>query len=383
MKKVAITATGLILAALLLSFCKPVVRMFMSPGEPPAGQKGMTTETPGIHVQVVAEGLEIPWEIRFLPDGDMLVTERPGRLLKLPIPDPDDAPVHPEDGHAWTVASIHHQGEGGLMGLALHPNFAANRLIYLMHTSQKAGQAVNRVTRYRLTELGLIDAKTILDNIPAASFHTGGRLAFGPDGYLYITTGDATQSELAQTRNTLNGKILRVTDNGEIPPDNPFDSLLWSWGHRNPQGLAWDDSGRLWSTEHGRSGLRSGFDELNLIQPGANYGWPAIEGDATESGMHPPVKHSGPDYTWAPADLAWLDKRLFFGGLRGQALYATRIQGEKVAGFHAHFVEEFGRIRAVAVGPDSMLYFATSNRDGRGRVHTGDDKILRVDPADL
>ncbi len=224
------------------------------------------------------------------------------------------------------------------------------------------------------------ERKVILDDIPAAHFHNGCRLAFGADGYLYVTTGDAGARDRAQDRRSYSGKILRVTDDGAVADGNPFNTAVYSYGHRNPQGLAWGEDGRLWSTEHGRSGLGSGFDEVNLIEAGGNYGWPVIQGDETQSGMTAPFLHSGADYTWAPGGAAYLDGRIFFGGLRGAALYEVWPLEEGRARLRAHFHDDFGRIREVAAGPDGMLYFTTSNRDGRGRARAGDDKILRVSP---
>lgn len=244
MKGTATPTLVLLLTAMLLAGCAPLMRVFMTPGDPPAEQQGATLpEDVNPRVETVAECLEIPWEIAFLPDGDMLVTERAGRLIRLPAR--GDIPVRPQDGKVWSIEGVHHDGEGGLMGMALHPGFADNGWIYLMHTSRDAGRTINRVVRYRLTEDGPTDPETILDGIPAAYFHNGGRIAFGPDRHLYITTGDAFRSERAQNRDALGGKILRITDAGYVPPDNPFGTWIWSWGHRNPQGLDWDEEGRL------------------------------------------------------------------------------------------------------------------------------------------
>ena len=173
---------------------------------------------------------------------------------------------------------------------------------------------------------------------------------------------------------------MRVTEDGGIPKDNPFGTALYSYGHRNPQGLAWDSEGWLWETEHGRSGVLSGFDELNLIKPGNNYGWPEIEGGKEATGMMPAVLHSGSDITWAPASLAYLNGSLYWGGLRGESLYKATIAGDEVTNLKAYFVNELGRIRTVRVGSDGFLYLTTSNRDGRGSAQTGDDKIIKVDP---
>lgn len=324
-------------------------------------------------IKIIAENLEIPWEIVFLPDGDMLVTERPGTLRRIG-----------ESGEAIAIEGVEHRGEGGLLGLALHPDFNENRQIYLYFTTQAEQGLINRVERYRFEGNRLTDKKIIIDNIPGASYHDGGRIAFGPDGYLYITTGDSGNGDLAQDRDSLAGKILRLKDDGGIPEDNPFGTAIYSYGHRNPQGLAWDEQGRLWATEHGRSGIKSGMDELNLIEKGKNYGWPVIEGDETREGMAGPVIHSGPDETWAPAGAAYLDGKIFFVGLRGASLYEADINDQGgVDSLTVHLRNDFGRLRVVTIGPDGYLYLATSNQDGRGSVNPGDDKIIRINPAGL
>jgi len=341
---------------------------------PPAEFAGLSlAQAGGEIVEVVAEGLEVPWEIRFLPSGDMLVSERPGRLVRIA----DDRRT------VFDVPDVRQVGEGGLMGLALHPQFGDNGLIYVCFTSQSQAGLENRIERYRLGSDGLGQRRVILDGIPGASYHDGCRLEFGPDGLLYATTGDAGEPDRAQDRTSLAGKILRLTPEGQLPADNPFGTPVYSYGHRNPQGLTWDDDGRLWATEHGRSGLQSGLDELNRIDPGRNYGWPLIQGGQTRSDMVPPVLHSGPSYTWAPAGAAYSAGSVFFGGLRGEALYEAEIVRPGSPQLRVHFHGDFGRIRAVRLGPDGMLYFGTSNRDGRGRPRRSDDRILRVDPGRL
>lgn len=320
-------------------------------------------------IAVVTQGLKIPWEMVFLPDGDLLVTERPGTLKRIG-----------RDGAVIPVDGVAHRGEGGLLGMALHPRFIDNHLVYLYLTTNDFGKLRNRVERYRLEGDTLDQRHVIIDGVPGAQNHDGGRIAFGPDGLFYITTGDAQDSTLAQDRNSLAGKILRINDDGSIPADNPFGNAVYSYGHRNPQGLAWDSAGRLWATEHGRSGVLSGLDELNLIVRGGNYGWPVIQGDETKEGMVTSVVNSGPRDTWAPSGAAFINGSIFFGGLRGQALYQARLNGEKVNDLKIHFREQYGRIRAVVLGPDGFLYFTTSNTDGRGRPKQGDDKIIRVNP---
>jgi len=332
--------------------------------------------------EVIAQNLAIPWEIAFLAEGELLVTERPGRLLKIG----KDRTIIPIEG-------VRHAGEGGLLGMALHPRFSENRWLYLYLTAAAGDGLVNRVERYRLKDNQLSERTIIIDDIPGAAYHDGGRIAFGPsfapagasegapDYYLYITTGDATRSDLAQDKESLAGKILRLKDDGSIPPDNPFHNAVWSYGHRNSQGLAWDDKGRLWATEHGRSGLLSGLDELNLIEKGKNYGWPKIQGNEQRESMRRAVINSGPKETWAPASAVFYNGRVFFTGLRGETLYEAIITSEgKVASLKKHFVKQFGRLRALALGPDGFFYLSTSNTDGRGEPNAGDDKIIRIRP---
>lgn len=320
--------------------------------------------------EIVAENLQIPWEIVFLPDGDLLVTERPGTLKKIG-----------KEGRIYTIEGVEHVGEGGLLGMALHPQFFENRWIYLYFTTKVDSGLKNRVERYRFEENRLSEKTIIIDNIPGAAYHDGGRIIFGPDDYLYITTGDAGSSNLAQDINSLAGKILRLKDDGSIPPDNPFGNAVYSYGHRNSQGLAWDDQGRLWATEHGRSGIFSGLDELNLIEKGKNYGWPVIQGSEARAEMESPIVQSGSDETWAPAGIAFWDNSFFFGGLRGESLYEAKIISKRQISLKVHFRNEFGRIRAVVLGPDGFFYITTSNTDGRGSPKANDDKIIRINPA--
>lgn len=320
-------------------------------------------------VTIIAENLEIPWDIAFLPNGNFLVTERPGRLTQIDTSG---------DRTEIVIDSVKHVGEGGLLGLTLHPNFEENNYIYLyMGIPGGAGGTINRVERYKFIDNNLSDKEVVIDNIPGAIYHDGGRIEFGPDGFLYITTGDATKENLAQDLDSLAGKILRIRDDGSV--------AVYSYGHRNPQGLAWDSEGKLWATEHGRSGVLSGLDEINLIKLGGNYGWPEIQGDERDEDMLSPVMHSGAGATWAPASAAYLSSRnsIFFGGLRGEALYEAVLEGDDIVELKTHFKGDFGRIRAVRVGTDKLLYITTSNRDGRGDIQGGDDKIIRINPASL
>jgi len=362
---IVVLLAALIITGLYLNRSK-IIRFGFRPTSTDV-KEGTTQEKAGSDIEVIAQNLNIPWEIVFLPArsgeaSEMLVTERPGNLLKIGA-----------SKETIKIEGVAHIGEGGLLGLALHPDFSRNGFLYLYLTSKEGGQVTNRVERYRLEGNRLFDKKIIVAGIKGSANHDGGRIRFGPDGFLYVTTGDAEQQNLAQDKISLNGKILRVKDDGT-------GLEIYSYGHRNPQGLAWDDKGRLWATEHGPSGLQTGFDELNLIQKGQNYGWPVIRGDQTKSGMVTPVIQSGSTDTWAPAGLVYLNGSLFFGGLRGESLYRAEILAGDKVNLKEHFKNEFGRIRAVVLGPDNYLYISTSNTDGRGKVQTGDDKIIRINP---
>ena len=340
-------------------------------------------------VAVVAEGLDTPWAIAFLPDKSMLVTER-GGIVRLV-----DSSGKLQETPVATLSQVKEIGEGGLLGIALHPNFSSNKFVYLYYTYRGSGNnTLNRVVRmtYKDNEAKLLssgnklsDEKILIDQIPGASNHNGGRIKFGPDKFLYITTGDAAEPSQAQDKNSLAGKILRVTDEGKATPGNPFNNLVYSYGHRNPQGIAWDSDGQLWETEHGPSGgsLGTGNDEVNRIEIGKNYGWPIIQGDQTRDGMVRPIRHSGRDATWAPGGAAFYRNSLVYGGLRGQALYQGVIESNQVKEFKEHFKGEYGRIREVILGPDNMLYITTSNKDGRGSPRSSDDKIIKINPAML
>lgn len=318
-------------------------------------------------IEVIAQNLLIPWEVVLLPGGDLIVTERPGNFIRIGV-----------DRQVTKIEGVEHIGEGGLQGLAVHPDFQNNSFIYLYLTTQVDEELTNRVERYKLLDGTLYDREIIISGLPGAKFHDGGRIAFGPDGKLYITVGDAGQADRAQSLDYLGGKILRINDDGSIPEDNPLQgSPVYSYGHRNPQGLAFDSEGNLWITEHGRSIPRSGLDELNKIEPGKNYGWPIVEGDEVSEGMTSPVIHSGASVTWAPAGVVYYDGSLFFAGLRGEALYEYDIETGSIK---THFFKEFGRLRAVSLGHDGFFYVSTSNTDGRGSIKEGDDKIIRIKP---
>ncbi|OGC50425.1 hypothetical protein A2716_04435 [candidate division WWE3 bacterium RIFCSPHIGHO2_01_FULL_40_23] len=375
MKKATLTSIVILilLTALLFLYLRISQKEEESTKVIPKKEEKVAEETPAAE-EIFAKNLEIPWDIAFLPDGDLLVTERTGVLKRFSKDGSEKGEVK--------VSGVNHYGEGGLLGLVLHPKFLENRYLYLYLTSKKGLGFENRIERYKYEDGSLSDRNVILGGIPGAIYHDGGRMAFGPDGYLYVTVGDATNSDSAQDTNSLAGKILRMTDEGKAPLDNPFNNLVYSYGHRNPQGLTWDDAGRLWSTEHGRSGALSGLDELNLIEKGKNYGWPVIEGDKKKENMENPLLHSGPDHTWAPASALFYEGSIFFGGLRGEALYEAKISNGNVV-LKEHFKNKYGRIRTVTLGSDGFFYLTTSNRDGRGDVNEGDDRIIKVNPKVL
>ncbi len=315
----------------------------------------------------VATGLAVPWGLTFLPDGSALVGERPTGEVSMIVPGGAPEPV-------GTVPNVADNGEGGLLGIVASPTFEDDRLIYAYVTTNTD----NRVITMELSDDVLSDAKAILTGIPDASYHDGGRLLFGPDGMLYVTTGDAGAPENAQDLSSLSGKILRVNAGGEVPDDNPFpDSPVWSYGHRNVQGLAFDDDGQLWATEFGSSA----YDELNLIEPGENYGWPEVEGVGGE--VSETNGFVDPQVTWAtseasPSGLAWRGGVLYMGALRGESLWEIPVSGDTAQQPTAALEGALGRIRTVVVAPDGSLWLTTSNTDGRGDPRDGDDRVVRV-----
>lgn len=345
----------------------------------PTSDPGKDDKTKKQAITVVAMGLDTPWAIVFLPadsgtpEGSMLITERKGTLRLFKDGKLQDEPV--------ATINSRELGEGGLLGIALHPDFTANRFLYLYYTyGASDGRNLNRVSRFTYKNEKLSDEKVIMDGIAASANHDGGRIKFGPDKMLYVTVGDAQDPSKAQDINSLSGKILRITDEGSPAPGNPFGNPVYSYGHRNPQGLAWDKNGQLWETEHGPSGVQTGNDEFNRIDPGKNYGWPEIKGKQILNGMETPILESGFLNTWAPSGLAYLNGKFYFAGLKGEALYEV---DPALMSLKTHFKAEFGRLREVVVGPDNMLYVTTSNLDGRGTAKEGDDKILRIDPQKL
>lgn len=302
--------------------------------------------------------LTTPWGIDWLPDGDLLITERDTGLIKRV----DESGTATEVGRVDEVVP---SSEGGLLGLAVgedelflyYSTGTDNRLVSVSWDGERAG-----------------DQQELLSEIPVAQTHNGGQVRIGPDGYLYVSTGDAQNRDDAQDENSLAGKILRLTTDGEPAPDNPFDNEVYSLGHRNVQGLAFDDRGRLWASEFGDKGA----DEINLIEAGGNYGWPVVEGEGDEPGM------INPQATWpvdqaSPSGLAYWRGSLWMAGLRGQRLWQIPVTADGSGEPVAHLTEEYGRLRAVAAHPDGEhLVVGTSNTDGRGNPADDDDRLLRL-----
>jgi len=365
----------LLLALIGLSVSIPAIVWFQREGEV------MPTEG----VEVVARNLEVPWSLSFAPDGRLYFTERSEKVGVV---------VNKEIKTILRLNVVSEAGdEGGLLGLGLDPNFGQTHFAYVYYTYiDRSGQHWNRVSRFTETDDQLLNETVLIDQIPAYRIHNGGRIGFGPDGRLYVATGDVGQGELAQNLSSLAGRILRINPNGSIPSNNPFPySPVYSYGHRNPQGLAWHPlTGVLYATEHGPSGERGFFahDEVNLIEAGRNYGWPLVVGRGNDARFADPIYETG-QATWAPSGAVFyngslypqMTLRLLVATLRGQHLRMVSLSPPEYANVEstvALYQGEFGRLRDIAQGPDGFLYFATSNRDGRGQPGSDDDRILRI-----
>lgn len=340
-----------------------------------------TSASPSAGVQPAGDpsdlvtGLAAPWSILPLDDesGDVLVSERDTGVIER-ITDPSAGSG--DMVAVGTVPGVAHRGEGGLLGLALLRDEGETWVYAYLTTASD-----NRIVRMSYDEsetpgdAALGEPEVVLKGLAAAGNHNGGRIAFGPDGMLYATVGDASQPDAAQDPASLNGKILRMTPTGEVPGDNPTDgSLVYSLGHRNPQGLTWDDAGQLWAAEFGQDT----WDEFNRIEPGGNYGWPVVEGQAGDDAYIDPWLQWSTDDA-SPSGLTYVDGTFFMAGLGGEQLWAIYVdEAAGTAQSVAWFPQQFGRLRDVVPGPDDTLWMLTNNTDGRGDARDGDDRILSV-----
>jgi glucose/arabinose dehydrogenase len=312
----------------------------------------------------LATGLAVPWAIAFLPGGDALVTERDTARLMRVTPAGKVSTV-------GKVPGVSPAGEGGLLGVAVSPTFTRDHLVFLYYSATSE----NRIVRFEYRGPSISGVRTLVSGIPRGPIHNGGRLAFGPDHLLYASTGETGRGGLSQDRSSLGGKILRMTLDGKPAPGNPFGTLVFSYGHRNVQGLAWDRQGRMFATEFGQDR----FDEINRISSGHNYGWPVVEGFGGDRKRYTP-----PLLTWttdeaSPSGLAYAGGSLWAGALAGRRLWQVPVAANGTVGKPiAHFTGRYGRLRAVAAAPDGSLWVSTSNRDGRGDPKQGDDRILVI-----
>ena len=366
-----LVATVLGASALLTACAQPVEVPAPITTEPAPAPEPTTTPPPentdpvapvGIPAAITT-GLGAPWSIVFLGNTALISERDSGRILER-LADGGTREI-------GTVPGVQHGGEGGLLGLAVDPGNQSSRLY-----AYSTGTDGNRIQRFTVAgsagSYALGDAETIIGQLPSARTHNGGRLAFGPDGMLYATVGDAGQSHLAQDLGAMNGKILRMTPDGAVPADNPFPgSVVYSFGHRNPQGLAWSADGTMFATEFGQNT----WDELNRIEPGSNYGWPMIEGAAGQSGFVDPVQQWAPSAA-SPSGMTRIGGTLFIANLRGAVLRAVPVADPGTS--TDYYAGEYGRIRAVTQAPDGTLWFVTNNTDGQSTPGPEDDRIMSV-----
>ncbi|MEJ2890515.1 PQQ-dependent sugar dehydrogenase [Actinomycetospora aeridis] len=358
------TAVAAVVAAAVLAGCAaPGPEAPSSAPRPPAPAPSTPAGTPDLGApEEIATNLAVPWGLAFLPGGDALVSEREtGRVLRLTPGRP------PEPVREFPDAVV--QTEGGLLGLAASPRIGQDDLVYAYYTT-----AVDaRIVRFRAR--GTDPPEVVLGGIPRGPGHSGGRLAFGPDGMLYATVGDGTMSDRAQDPAGPNGKILRITPEGDPAPGNPFPgSPVYSLGHRNPQGIAWDAAGRMWAAEFGQDEV----DEINIIEPGRNYGWPVVEGVGdTASG-----RFTNPLRTWtvaeaSPSGIAIAGGTLYMAALQGERLWTVPLDGDRAGEPASQLSGRYGRLRTAQVAPDGALWLTTSNTQRSGDARGGDDRVLR------
>ncbi|WP_030199010.1 PQQ-dependent sugar dehydrogenase [Terrabacter tumescens] len=324
-------------------------------------------------VRTLATGIDVPWGLARLPDGRVLVSARDSyRIDRLDVAAGRLTRVGTVPG---VVSNVSQQGEAGLLGIAVSPTFTRDRLVYA-YFSTASDNRIAAIPWDPSAPAGrqLGTPRVLVRGIPHNVHHNGGRLAFGPDGYLYATTGEAQRPALAQDKGSLGGKILRMTTSGRPAPGSPFGTLVWSYGHRNVQGIAWDAAGRLWASEFGDHSA----DELNLIRPGRNYGWPQTEGRTSRAGITGPVVQWGPPQD-SPSGIAIAGGSVWMAALRGQRLWRIPLDGARTTAAPQDFlVGRYGRLRSVLAVDDRTILVTTSNRDGRQAPGAGDDRILLV-----
>jgi glucose/arabinose dehydrogenase len=351
----------LIMITLMLAACSG--QSLPTPSSEPA--QAVTTK-PASEYQVIAKKLQTPWAIDF--NGEQIyISERVGTIVKI-----EGSKLTRQQ--VFLNKAVKQGGEGGFLGFLLAPDFAATKQAYAYHTYEEAGKTLNRVVLLKENADGWKEVKAYIEGIPGSSNHNGGRLAIGPDRNLYITTGDSTKDVLAQDLKSLGGKILRLTLDGKIPQGNPFaNSYIYSYGHRNSQGIAWDSQGRMFSSEHGPSGSPGGHDEINRIEPGKNYGWPLIIGDEKKEGMVNPLYHTG-ETAIAPSGISFdADDQLLVAALRGQKLFKYDPKSNQLK----VIMENQGRLRDVKIH-NGKTYIITNNTDGRGTPSADDDRLIML-----
>ncbi|MBP1968578.1 glucose/arabinose dehydrogenase [Virgibacillus natechei] len=318
-------------------------------------------------LEVITGYLDVPWSIE-THENTFYLTERPGNIAKIENGQVERQSVELERDLATAA-------EAGLLGFVLAPNFTESNLAYAYYTYEDSVGQFNRIITLRLEDNVWREESLLLDQIPSGNYHHGGRIKIGPGGNLYATAGDASEREIAQDLDSLGGKILRMNLNGSIPSDNPSpDSYVYSYGHRNPQGLTWSSDGTLYASEHGDNAN----DEINRIEAGQNYGWPIIEGNEKQEDLVSPLFTSGNEETWAPSGMDYDEDKLYVAALRGSAVLEFDLE----TGEYREVITDIGRIRDVLV-EDNYLYFISNNGDGRGNPEESDDRLYRISLSEL